>query len=82
MKIYESLKKLEEKGYRVDEDKAIFNLEDGALEIYIDHDNDEKTIKTELHDLNVFVSEDLKNRSMESVMYELTGIDEEDNEID
>lgn len=82
MKINESLKKLEEKGYRVDEDKAIFNLEDGALEIYIDHDNDEKTIKTELHDLNVFVSEDLKNRSMESVMYELTGIDEEDNEID
>lgn len=80
MKIYESLKKLEEKGYRVDEDKAIFNLEDGALEIYLDHD--EKIIKTELHDLNVFVSEDLKNRSMESVMYELTGIDEEDNEID
>lgn len=80
MKINESLKKLEEKGYRVDQDKAIFNLEDGALEIYLDHD--EKTIKTELHDLNVFVSEDLKNRSMESVMYELTGIDEEDNEID
>ena len=35
MKINESLKKLEEKGYRVDEDKAIFNLEDGSLEIYI-----------------------------------------------
>ena len=69
MKINESLKKLEEKGYRVDEDKAIFNLEDGSLEIYIDHD--EKTIKTELHD-----------RSMESVMYELAGIDEEDNEND
>lgn len=82
MKIYESLKKLEEKGYRVDEDKAIFNLEDGALEIYIDHDNDEKTIKTELHDMKVFVSEGLKNRSMESVMYELTGIDEEDNDND
>ena len=76
MKINESLKKLEEKGYRVDEDKAIFNLEDGSLEIYIDHD--EKTIKTELHDLNVFVSEDLKDRSMESVMYELAGIDEEE----
>ena len=30
MKINESLKKLEEKGYRVDEDKAIFNLEDGS----------------------------------------------------
>ncbi|VED32381.1 phage protein [Staphylococcus warneri] len=82
MKIYESLKKLEEKGYRVDEDKAIFNLEDGALEIYIDHDNDEKTIKTELHDMKVFVSEELKDRSVESVMCELAGIDEEDNEND
>lgn len=82
MKIYESLKKLEEKGYRFDEDKAIFNLEDGALEIYIDHDNDKKTIKTELHDMKVFVSDDLKDRDMESVMYELTGIDEEDNEND
>lgn len=58
MKIIESMKKLKEKGYKANEDKAIFLLDDGTLEIYIDHD--EKTIKTELHDLNVFVSEDLK----------------------
>lgn len=77
MKIYESLKKLEEKGYRSDEDKAIFNLEDGALEIYIDHDNDKKTIKTELHDMKVFVSDDLKDRDIESILYELTDIDKE-----
>lgn len=80
MKINESMKKLKEKGYKADEDKAIFILNDGTLEIYIDHD--EKTIKTELHDLNVFVSEDLKDRSMESVLYELSGIDEEDKEND
>ncbi|HHA3130725.1 TPA: hypothetical protein ACODVH_002782, partial [Staphylococcus aureus] len=66
--------------YKANEDKAIFLLDDGTLEIYIDHD--EKTIKTELHDLNVFVSEDLKDRSMESVMYELAGIDEEEKEND
>ena len=41
-----------------------------------------KNNKTELHDLNVFVSEDLKDRSMESVLYELSGIDEEDKEND
>ncbi|EWS01688.1 hypothetical protein T844_01619, partial [Staphylococcus aureus SMMC6014] len=34
------------------------------------------------HDLKVFVSEDLKDKSMESVMYELAGIDEEDKEND
>ncbi|SUK37632.1 phage protein [Staphylococcus aureus] len=38
MKINESLKKLKEKGYKENEDKAIFNLADGTLEIYIDHD--------------------------------------------
>lgn len=76
MKINESMKKLEEKGYKANEDKAIFNLADGTLEIYIDHD--EKTINTEFHDLKVFVSEDLKDKSMESVMYELAGIDEEE----
>ncbi|NGD25920.1 hypothetical protein G0W41_10335 [Staphylococcus aureus] len=80
MKINESLKKLKEKGYKENEDKAIFNLADGTLEIYIDHD--EKTIITGFHDLKVFVSEDLKDKSMESVMYELAGIDEEDKEND
>ena len=79
MKINESMKKLKEKGYKADEDKAIFILNDGTLEIYIDHDENNKT---ELHDLNVFVSEDLKDRSMESVLYELSGIDEEDKEND
>lgn len=79
MKIIESMKKLKEKGYKANEDKAIFLLDDGTLEIYIDHD--EKTIKTELHDLNVFVSEDLKDRRVESVMYELAGIDEEEKKM-
>lgn len=80
MKVTEALKNLKEKGFNVNENKAVFNLDDGTLEIYIDHD--EKTLKTELHDLNVFVSEDLKNRDMESVLYELSGIDEEDNNND
>ncbi|GJF46578.1 hypothetical protein [Staphylococcus argenteus] len=38
MKINESMKKLKEKGYKENEDKAIFNLADGTLEIYIDQD--------------------------------------------
>ncbi|HDE4246009.1 TPA: hypothetical protein ACH7KZ_001592 [Staphylococcus aureus] len=80
MKINESLKKLEERGYKANEDKAIFNLADGTLEIYTDQD--ENAIITEFHDLKVFVSEDLKDKSMESVMYELAGIDEEEQEND
>ncbi|HEA3353505.1 TPA: hypothetical protein RVT09_001172 [Staphylococcus aureus] len=80
MNLNESLKKLEERGYKANEDKAIFNLADGTLEIYTDQD--ENAIITEFHDLKVFVSEDLKDKSMESVMYELAGIDEEEQEND
>lgn len=76
MVVKEALKKLEEKGFQLQEDKAVFELEDGTLEIYIDHE--EGTIKTLLSDSNVFMSKDLKDRSMESIMYELAGIDEED----
>lgn len=75
MKINESLEKLKEKGYRGYEDKAIFNLNDGTLEIYIDHD--EKTVKVELHEKNVFVSDDLKDRSIDSIVHELASVDEE-----
>lgn len=74
------MKKLKEKGYKANEDKVIFNLADGTLEIYTDQD--ENTIITEFHDLKVFVSEDLKDKSMENVMYELAGIDEEAQEND
>ncbi|KXA43090.1 MULTISPECIES: hypothetical protein [Staphylococcus] len=80
MVVKEALKKLEEKGFQLQEDKAIFELEDGTLKIYIDHE--EETIKTVLSGLNVFMSEDLKDRSMESIMYELAGIDEEDKNND
>ncbi|RIN41013.1 hypothetical protein BU043_09390 [Staphylococcus simulans] len=80
MKIMEALEKVEEKGFQLQEDKAVFKLEDGSLEIYIDHE--EETIKTVLSDSNVFMSEDLKDRSMESIMYELSGIDEEDTNND
>lgn len=80
MKIKEALKKIEEKGFQLQEDKAIFELEDGTLEIHIDYE--EETIKTLLSDSNVFMSEDLKDRNMESVMYELAGIDEEDKDND
>lgn len=80
MVVKEALKKLEEKGFQLQEDKAIFELEDGTLEIYIDHE--EGTIKTLLSDSNVFMSEDLKDRNMESIMYELAGIDEEDKSND
>ncbi|PTJ09086.1 hypothetical protein [Staphylococcus simulans] len=80
MVVKEALKKLEEKGFQLQEDKVVFKLEDGSLEIYIDHE--EGTIKTVLSDSNVFMSEDLKNRSMESIMYELAGIDEEDKNND
>ena len=80
MKIKEALKKLEEKGFKSRADKAIFELEDGALEFYVD--NEKETIKTLLRDSSTFMSEDLKDRSMEGIMYELAGIDEEDKNND
>ncbi|MHD0383361.1 hypothetical protein ACY2C9_10490 [Staphylococcus simulans] len=80
MKIMEALEKVEEKGFQLQEDKVVFKLEDGSLEVYIDHE--EETIKTVLSGSNVFMSEDLKDRSMESIMYELAGVDEEDKNND
>lgn len=76
MKIKEAMKKLKEHGFNLKEDKAIFRLEDGALEIYFDEDEDK--LITEIHDLKVFVSDDLNDRDCMDVAYELAGIDEED----
>ncbi|ERS93116.1 hypothetical protein [Staphylococcus simulans] len=80
MKIKEAINKLEEEGLDIKNDKAIFKLSDGVLEIYFDED--ENTMKVELHDMNVFVSDELCNREVESVMYELAGVNEEDKSND
>lgn len=71
-----ALGKLEEIGMHLNEDKAIFNLEDGTLEIYIDHD--EKTLKVEMHDLKTYVSDELKEKSMMEIMGEIQGINGEE----
>ncbi|PTH68892.1 hypothetical protein BU582_00740 [Staphylococcus agnetis] len=76
MKNKEAIAKLKEQGFNIKEDKAIFRLEDGALEIYFDED--EETLKIELHDLKVFVSDDLNDREYMDVMFELAGINKED----
>ncbi|MCQ9290440.1 hypothetical protein NQ016_02760 [Staphylococcus hyicus] len=76
MKFKEALEKLKEQGFNPKEDKAIFRLEDGALEIYFDED--ENKLITEIHDLKVFVSDDLNDREYMDVAFELSGIDEED----
>ncbi|CVY55126.1 hypothetical protein [Staphylococcus hominis] len=55
-KAYELLKN---EGFNFKEDKVVFRLKEGALEIYFDEE--EKTIKTEVHDMNVYVSDDLKD---------------------
>ncbi|WP_419791596.1 hypothetical protein [Staphylococcus chromogenes] len=76
MKIKEAMKKLKEQGFNFKEDKAIFRLDNGTLEIYFDEDEDK--LITEIHDLKVFVSDDLNDRDCMDVAYELAGIDEED----
>lgn len=80
MKIKEAMAKLEEQGFNFKEDKAIFRLEDGALELHFDED--EETLKTEIHDLKVYVSDDLNDREYMDVAFELSGIDEEDAKND
>lgn len=76
MKIKEAIAKLEDQGFNPKEDKAIFRLEDGTLEIYFD--DDERALKTAFHDLKVFVSNDLNDKEYTDVMFELAGITEEE----
>lgn len=58
-RIINAIEKLKKDGFNSEEDKAIFRLKDGTMEIYLNEDKD--TIKTEIHDINVFVSDDLKD---------------------
>lgn len=58
-RLIEAYEKLKKEGFNSKEDKAIFRLKDGAVEIYLDED--EETIKTEIHDMDVFVSDELKD---------------------
>ncbi|WP_194747611.1 hypothetical protein [Staphylococcus chromogenes] len=76
MKIKEAMKKLKEQGFNLKEDKAIFRLEDGALEIYFDEYEDK--LITEIRCLKVFVSDDLNDKDCMDIAYELAGINEED----
>lgn len=76
MKIKDAMKKLKEQGFNLKEDKAIFRLEDGALEIYFDENKDK--LITEIHNLKIFVSDDLNDKDCMDIAYELAGINEED----
>lgn len=75
-KVNQAIKALGERGFNLNEDKAVFQLEDGTLEIWIDEE--EKTLKTEIHDMKTYLSNELRDRGMMSIMYEISGIDEED----
>ncbi|MDG4943930.1 hypothetical protein [Staphylococcus agnetis] len=77
MKIKEAIAKLKEQGLDLREEKAIFRLKDGALELYLDED--EKTLKTEIHDLKVVVSDDLNKMDMMNVAYQLANMYKMDN---
>lgn len=74
MTINEALIKLQKQGFNLKEDKAVFILKDGALEIYFDED--ENTLKTEIHDRKVFVSDSLNEMNMMGVI--LSGVKKED----
>lgn len=74
MTINEALIKLQKQGFNLKEDKAVFILKDGALEIYFDED--ENTLKTEIHDRKVFVSDSLNEMNMMGVL--LSGVKKED----
>ncbi|HCA7000996.1 TPA: hypothetical protein K8027_002490 [Staphylococcus pseudintermedius] len=80
MTINEALIKLQKQGFNLKEDKAVFILKDGALEIYFDED--ENTLKTEIHDRKVFVSDSLNEMNMMNMMNMmgvlLSGVKEED----
>ena len=68
--INQALKKLSDKGMDISEDKLVFHLKDGSLEIYIDHD--EETLKVETHDKKVYTSDELKDKTMKDVINQIT----------
>ncbi len=68
--INQALKKLSDKGRDISEDKLVFHLKDGSLEIYIDHD--EETLKVETHDMKVYTSDELKDKTMKDVINQIT----------
>lgn len=68
--INQALKKLSDKGMDISEDKLVFHLKDGSLEIYIDHD--EETLKVETHDMKVYTSDELKDKTMKDVINQIT----------
>ncbi|MBW0761374.1 hypothetical protein [Mammaliicoccus lentus] len=76
MRIKEAIQALESEGFDLSKDKVVFKLKDGALEIYVDEES--KTIKTEIHDMQVFTSDDLKDKEMMDVLYDISGIQKED----
>lgn len=71
-KVKDVLSKME--GFNINEDKVVLRLKDGTLELYIDHD--EETLKIEGHDMDVYVSNELKDRDLMSVMSELSGMED------
>lgn len=68
--INQALKKLSDNGMDISEDKVVFHLKDGSLEIYIDHD--EETLKVETHDMKVYMSDELKDKTMKDVINQIT----------
>lgn len=76
MKIKDAMEGLKEYGFDILGNKAIFRLNDGALEVCFDQDGN--ALKTEIHDKTIFVSNDLLDRSVESVVFELNGIEEDE----
>ncbi|CAA3906871.1 phage protein [Staphylococcus aureus] len=68
--INQALKKLSDKGMDISEDKLVFHLKDGSLEIYIDHD--EETLKVETHDMKVYTSDELKDKTMKDGINQIT----------
>ncbi|MFQ3872318.1 hypothetical protein [Staphylococcus sp. Mo2-1] len=76
LEVKQALKTLEDKGLNLNEDKAVFQLENGTLETWVDEE--EKTLKTQLHDMKTYFSNELNNRDMMSILFEISGIEEED----
>lgn len=68
--INQALKNLSDNGMDISEDKVVFHLKDGSLEMYIDHD--EETLKVETHDMKVYTSSELKDKTMKDVINQIT----------
>lgn len=74
--INQAITNLEEQSFNLKEDKAILKLSNGTLEMFFE----EGTLKTQFHDMNVYVSEELIEKDLFETVSNFTNMISDETE--